>query len=126
MQAHEPPSPTGVGMEPPERPDTPQETFPAEERGPTLHVSPESAVGKPAREVFPDMSDELERWLVSESRGKRDGQQKNVQFLIDYIYKGLAKRGQKREHKYGGYHPDREEYLKERYIPGEEIGRAHV
>ncbi len=87
--------------EPPEDPSKNKEDV-KEVKRPTILVSPIPEQGKPRIEVFPNMSDELEQWLVVESRGTKDGQQKDVQVVIDEYYRAMEKKGFTLNHVGGG------------------------
>lgn len=96
--------PQGSPPFPSEPPDEPpkNEGFDKQESRPTILVSPIPEEGKPQVEVFPDMSDELEQWLVLESRGTKDGQQKDVKVVIDEYYRAMEKYGFTLNHVGGG------------------------
>ena len=102
---------------PPEDRDEPEE-FPAAERGPSVLVSPVLEEGKPQIEVFPDQSNLFERWLIFENgRGAEDGQQKDLQYVIDQFYRKMEARDllEYYEHAHGA-HTAKGEYRKERVV----------
>lgn len=118
LHLHKPPPP----LKPPHEMHEPEKIL-KEKRRPTLMVSPIPELGKPAIEIFPDMSNDFERWLVVEnSRGTKEGQQKDVQYLIDGLYRRLEARGLLNcyTHNFGGKtFAEREKdqkYMKERWI----------
>ncbi|MCP5370763.1 MAG: hypothetical protein H6907_03445 [Hyphomicrobiales bacterium] len=98
---------------------------PLEIRRPTLLVRPIDGSKMPTIEFYPDMSDELEQWLVLHSRGTKDGQQKDVQYTINRLHEKFKERGIKRKHVGGGYDPETNEYVKERFIHGPKGGKQN-
>jgi hypothetical protein len=95
-------------------------------RRPTITVSPIPEEGKPEIEVFPDMSNEFEQWLVQEnSRGDEGGQQKDLKLIIDMYYRKRIERGAPVEPTNGGFHPVTGEYQPELFFhmtPGQVKG----
>jgi hypothetical protein len=91
-----PPSPS----EPPEKRDD-KEEFPADERAPTVTVSPIPEEQKPGMTIFPDQSNLVEQWIVLEnSRGLKEGQQRDLQYIIDGLYRRLEALGIRRDYKF--------------------------
>lgn len=87
---------------PPEGLDFKEEIIP-EERRPTILVNPITEEGGPQIEVYPDMSDILEKWIILEnSRGTKDGQQKDLQYIIDALYAAYERKGIVFDHTHGG------------------------
>jgi hypothetical protein len=100
-----------------------KEARPIEERGPSVTVSPVPEEGRPHIEIFPDQSNIIEQWIVLEnSRGKEDGQQKDLQYIIDGLYHRLEQRGLLRfyKHTHGGRiaagAENANDYMKERTV----------
>lgn len=113
-----PPLPSHTGTPQPTIPrDNEPEIFPAIERRPTILISPDPGQATPQIEIFPDMSNAFERWLVYEnSRGLPEGQQKDLQYVIDTYYQKRKDRGAPVEHMHGGFHAEDERYLKEAFF----------
>jgi hypothetical protein len=121
-----PPSPA----QPPGKMESSEE-YPAEERRPTITVSPVPEERRPQIEIFPDQSNIIEQWIILEnSRGLPDLQQKDLQYIIDGLYRRLEKRGLLRHYKHtaGGYTAESSdksgEYMKERTVLSKQGGRV--
>jgi hypothetical protein len=96
-----PPSP----VKPPAVPTT-TKGRPAEERKPTITVFPVPEFRDMSIEVFPDQSNIIEKWFILEnSRGLPHLQQKDLQYIIDGLYRRLMRYGLVKvyEHIGGGY-----------------------
>ena len=99
---------TPVPPAPAKTPSVPEGTEgnPAEERKPTITVSPIPELRLPSIEVFPDQSNIIEKWFILEnSRGLPHLQQKDLQYIIDGLYRRLMRYGlvEVYEHIGGGY-----------------------
>lgn len=99
---------TPVPPSPAKAPSVPEGTegSPAEERKPTITVSPIPELRLPSIEVFPDQSNIIEKWFILEnSRGLPHRQQKDVQYFIDAFYRRILKSGLGKvyDHIGGGY-----------------------
>jgi len=107
------------------------EELPVEERRPSVTVSPVPEERRPQIEIFPDQSNIIEQWIILEnSRGLTDLQQKDLQYIIDGLYRRLEKHGllDHYEHTGGGYtaanSDEARRYMKERTVLSKQGGRV--
>lgn len=80
-----------------------QEGFPAEEAAPGIHVRlRDDEAGRPVIEIFPDLSEELNRPGQYESRGSEDGQQKDLGLAMRIVKELLEDANIPYSHTHGG------------------------